>query len=71
VSCFHLPSLDKSRGECIHVQIVSRTDIKKRPGIDVLPQDENTHDFFFLIGHCEAPLSGYKYARVAMRTSHC
>ena len=50
--------------------MVSTTVIKKRPEIDASPQDENIHNFFFIIGYKEAPLSSYKYASEAMRALH-
>ena len=49
MSCFPLRGLDKSRGDFTHVEIVSATDTKKRPEIDVLPQDENIFETIFLI----------------------
>jgi hypothetical protein len=36
-------------------------DVKKRPEIDVSPQGENIFETIFLIGHCGAPISFYKY----------
>ena len=50
--------------------MVSTTAIKKRPEIDASPQDENIYKRIFLIGYCEASLSGYEYASEAMRTLH-
>ena len=60
----------KSRGDFIHILMVSTTVIKKRPEIDASPQDENIHKIIFTIGYNEAPLSSYKYASWAMRTLH-
>ena len=61
VSRYPLRGLDKSRGDFTHVEIVSTTDTKKRPEIDVSPQDENIFETIFLIGHCGASISRYKY----------
>jgi len=41
--------VDKSRGDFTHVEIVSTTDTKKRPEIDVSPQEENIFETIFLI----------------------
>ena len=61
MSCFPLRGLDKSRGDFTLVGIVSTMDVKKRPEIDVSPQGENIFETIFLIGHCGAPISFYKY----------
>ena len=48
-SRYPLRGLDKSRGDFTHVGIVSTTDSKKRPEIDVSPQEENIFETIFLI----------------------
>ena len=69
-SYFPLRGLVKSRGDFTHVEIVSTTDIKKRPEIGISPQDENIFEIIFFIGPCEASVSCYKYTRGAMKTLH-
>ena len=70
MSSLPLRSLHKSRGDFIHIKMVSTTVIKKRPEIDASPQDENIHKIIFTIGYNEAPFSSYKYASEAMGTLH-